>query len=276
MIGARLVVLGVAQDGGHPQAGCARPCCAPAWSGRRGRVAALGLRCGERRFLVDCTPDLPSQLRDLDHRLDGILLTHAHSGHYTGLLHLGPEAWAPREIPVHAMPGMIAFLRANAPWCALESDGHIVFHPLAADEPRALDGVTVTPIRVPHRGPWSETVAFAIAGPQRTALYLPDVDSWDGWDRDPIELVASVDRAYIDGTFFSAAEIGWRNLGSIAHPLVEHTLARFAALPATDRARIRFIHLNHTNPLLDPTSEAYRRVIDAGFGVAADGEELEL
>jgi hypothetical protein len=43
--GPYLVVLGIAQDGGYPQAGCRRECCARAWrdaSLRRG-VSCLGI-----------------------------------------------------------------------------------------------------------------------------------------------------------------------------------------------------------------------------------------
>ncbi|MEZ4235507.1 MAG: MBL fold metallo-hydrolase [Myxococcota bacterium] len=277
--GARLVVLGVAQDGGHPQAGCTRPCCEGAWrAGRRTRVACLGLVTPTRRYLFDCTPDFPSQLRDVGGPpLDGILLTHAHMGHYTGLLHLGPEAWAPERVPVHAMPGMAAFLRQHAPWSAIVAEGHAELVPLGADVPVDLgDGVTATPILVPHRGPWSETVAFRIAGPRGAALYLPDLDRWEDWDVDVPALLATVDRAWVDGSFFGAGEVGWRDAAQICHPLVEDTLRRFAGLPDALRARISFLHLNHTNPLLDPASEATRRVRDAGYAIAAEGEVLPL
>lgn len=274
-----LVVLGVAQDGGHPQAGCERPCCRPLWDdGRRDRVACLGVVDGDARFLVDCTPDLPTQLRDVTDAgaaaLAGILLTHAHSGHYTGLLHLGPEAWCTRGMPVWVMPGMAAFLRANAPWSALETDGNVVLRELAAGAPLPLGPrTTATPRLVPHRGPWSETVAFVIRGPSRAALYVPDIDRWDD-DNDPVRLVREVDRAYLDATFFSAGEIPWR--GQVAHPFVEDSLARLGGLPPAEREKVAFIHINHTNPLLDPRSEASRRVADLGFTVARDGERFAL
>lgn len=274
-----LVVLGVAQDGGHPQAGCLRPCCAEARArGVRHRVACLGLVDGDRAFLVDATPDLPSQLHDLGAPpLAGLLLTHAHMGHYTGLLHLGIEAWSPSQVPVHAMPGMAAFLRANAPWTALESDGNVRLVPLAAGVPVALtERLTVEPWLVPHRGPWSETVAFRISGPSRTVLFVPDIDRWDDWERDPAEVVRGVDLAFVDGTFFDATEIPWRDPAQVRHPFVVDTLARLGHLPAEDRAKVVFVHLNHTNPLLDPASEASRRVHDLGFRVARDGERIPL
>jgi pyrroloquinoline quinone biosynthesis protein B len=276
MAGPRLVVLGVAQDGGHPQAGCVLPCCAD--PSRVHRVACLGIVDGDQRFLVDCTPDFPSQLRDLGGPpLGGILLTHAHAGHYTGLLHLGPEAWAPRDVPVWAMPGMAAFLRSNAPWSSLEDGGHVELVPLVADHAVALTpALTVTPWLVPHRGPWTETVAFSIRGPRHHVVYVPDIDRWEDWDRDPADVVREADRVYVDGTFFSAGETPWRDPARIRHPLVEQTLLRLGGLPAAEREKVTFLHLNHTNPLLDPASEAHRQVTDRGFRVACDGETFAL
>jgi pyrroloquinoline quinone biosynthesis protein B len=198
-------------------------------------------------------------------------------GHYTGLLHLGVEAWSPRGVPVLAMPGMAAFLRANAPWSALEADGNVRIVELAADVPVPLgDGVDATPWLVPHRGPWSETVAFRVRGPAASALYVPDIDRWDDWERDPGDVLAQVDHAFVDGTFFDPGEVPWRDPSAIRHPLVVDTLARLGRLPAAERAKVAFVHLNHTNPLLDPASEASRRVADLGFRVARDGETVPL
>jgi pyrroloquinoline quinone biosynthesis protein B len=277
---ARLTVLGIAQDGGHPQTGCSRPCCAPAHADRRRghHIACLGLADGDRRWLLDCTPDIGAQLAALGGSpLDGILLTHAHMGHYTGLLQLGPEAWAPTRVPVYAMPGMASFLRANQPWGSLLDDGHVDLRPLAADVGvRLSDQLTVTPWLVPHRGPWTETVAFHVQGPRRSAMYLPDLDRWDDWDRDLADILAQVDAAYVDGSFFDRGELGRRDTGEILHPLVVDTMDRFQHLPDALRARLVFLHLNHTNPLLDPASEAFAAVHQRGYRVAREGEVLEL
>jgi pyrroloquinoline quinone biosynthesis protein B len=274
-----LVVLGVAQDGGRPQTGCRRPCCEPAWQqGHRDRISCLGLIDGELRFLLDCTPDLPSQLHDLGGPpLHGVVLTHAHLGHYTGLLQLGPEAWGARGIPVHAMPAMTAFLREHAPWCALETGGHIVMQPLQADVRVPLtEKVAIVPWLVPHRGPWSETIGVVVEGPRRKALYLPDLDRWEDWERDPVQVVRELDRIWCDGTFFSAEEVGWRDRSQILHPLVQDSLQRLSVLPEDQRHKVCFIHLNHTNPLLDERSAAYRQVTELGFQIAREGDVFEL
>lgn len=241
-------------------------------------MASLGLIDGDERWVVDCTPDFPEQLAALGGPpLHGILLTHAHMGHYTGLLQLGPEAWAAPAVPVYVMPGMRAYLMRNEPWASLVRAGHAVLHDLRAGESLVLsDRLTATPWLVPHRGPWTETVGFALRGPQRTAWFVPDIDRWDDWERDISEVLEEVDVAYVDGSFFDAGELPWRNPDEILHPLVRHTMDRLQPLPDALRRKVRFIHLNHTNPLLDAGSDAWREVHDRGFRVAVEGEELEL
>ena len=272
----RVRVLGIAQDGGHPQAGCTLSCCAdPAVSHL---VSCLGVLDGEKRWLVDCTPDLPRQLRDVGGPpLHGILLTHAHMGHYTGLLHLGPEAWAPAGVPVYVMPGMRAFLEANAPWSSLMSEGHIALVDLREGEAVSLsERVRATPWLVPHRGPWTETVAFELRGPKRGVLFVPDIDRWGDWERDIAEVLQGVDVAYLDASFFELGEHDRRDSAEILHPLVRDTMDRLQSQPAELRAKVRFLHINHSNPLLDPGSAAFREVHERGYRVAVEGEEIEL
>ncbi len=285
----RALVLGVAQDAGHPQAGCRQPCCERA---RRdpslGHLpCALGLVSGVtgQRWLIDATPALPEQLAHLagadparhDLGLEGVLLTHAHMGHYTGLVHLGQEAAHVQGVPVWVMPRMRTFLEESAPWEQLIRAGNIRLVDLVADQPVQLaPDLTVTPIEVPHRDEYSETVAFQVAGPQRTVLWLPDIDGWDAWDRDLADVLGQHDVAWVDGTFFDESERSERQLSGIAHPRIQQTMERLAGLPAALKKRLRFVHLNHSNPVLYPESEAHRAVVSAGFQVAREGNSVVL
>lgn len=283
------MVLGIAQDAGFPQAGCRKDCCRSAWSDEPAprHVACLAIvdpASGER-WLIDATPDLPAQLRALDAAqptdetpgLAGVLLTHAHIGHYTGLVHVGREVMGARGVPVYAMPRMREFLASNGPWDQLVTLGNIELRPLEADGRVMLnDRIAVTPLLVPHRDEYSETVGFTIVGPRRSVLYIPDIDKWTRWDRRIEELIASVDVAYLDGTFFADGEIPSRNMSDIPHPFIVESMQRFEALPEEERAKIRFIHLNHTNPALQPESAAGRAVESAGMRVASEGEQEPL
>ncbi len=287
--GPYTVVLGIAQDGGVPQAGTSDH---PAWEdpSLRRLVSCLGVvdpRSGGR-WMVDATPDLPEQLHSLDRTapspegraLDGIFLTHAHIGHYTGLIYLGHEAMGARGVPVHAMPRMRAFLEGSGPWNQLAAYGNIQLRTLEADRPVELaEGLSITPLRVPHRQEYAEVVGFRIQGPERAVLYIPDIDSWHELDEQGVrieDLIAGVDRAYLDGTFFDDGEIPGRDMSGFPHPFIAKSMERFAPLPESEKRKIRFLHLNHTNPALDPGGEARRRIEEAGFAVAEEGDHFPL
>ena len=248
-----LVVLGRAQDAGIPQLGCSQAACADRRSGKLPpeRVASLGLRhTGTgRAFLFDATPDLPSQLHSLTggRSPDGIFLTHGHIGHYTGLMYLGRESVNSSRVPVYGTARMTAFLTANGPWSQLAGLGNITLNAILPD--RAIDlggGARVTPLLVPHRDEFTDTVGYLIEGPGKKALFIPDIDQWSKWDRDIRALADTVDYAFLDGTFASAAEIPGRAMADIPHPMMSDTRARLAGT----RAQLWFIHLNHTNPEL--------------------------
>jgi pyrroloquinoline quinone biosynthesis protein B len=251
---------------------------------RRQRVACLGLvddHSGQR-FLVDATPDIASQIESLNEGrtvasprrpIDGILLTHAHIGHYAGLMYLGREALGADRVPVHVTPRMAAFLKEHQPWKQLVTLGQIELREVLPGHEFAMGHFRVTAMSVPHRDENSDTVAFRVRGPSRSLLYIPDIDKWERWDRRIADEVAAADLALLDGTFRDAAEVPGRSLDEIPHPLVGETLALLAA-PAL-RGRVHLIHLNHTNALL--SDEGAARALEArGFRVARDGDAFSL
>ena len=288
-----LVVLGNVQDGGAPQAGCTRACCSD--PDIRRHVACLGIvdpQTGQR-WIIDATPDFADQLRELDRiapvkgatkgnafssaGLAGILLTHAHIGHYTGLMYLGYEVMGASGVPVWAMPRMKAYLSSNGPWEQLVALGNISLMELRAGEPVRLNRrLVVTPVLVPHRNEYSETVGFRIDGPGRSALYIPDIDKWERWERRIEDLLAEVDVAWLDGTFYADGELSGRSMEAMPHPFIVESLQRLGALPAIQRDKVRFIHLNHTNPALRAGSEARAAIEAAGFHVAEEGQRFLL
>jgi pyrroloquinoline quinone biosynthesis protein B len=248
-----VVVLGIAQDGGIPQLGCERPVCQEIRAGRRKpeKVASLGLvnrRTGDS-YMWDATPDFPAQVHALTGgRLpNGLFLTHAHIGHYSGLMFLGRESVNAQGIPVFATERMAAFLRTNGPWSQLVAISNISVRTLTYDQAVTLDGgIRVTPFRVPHRDEFSDTVGYRIDGPRRSALFIPDIDRWETWERSIRALVETVDYAFLDGTFASPTELN-RPIEEIPHPLMSRT----RALLAGARAALWFIHINNSNAEID-------------------------
>jgi pyrroloquinoline quinone biosynthesis protein B len=282
-----LYILGVVQDAGYPQTGCYQPHCMPGWENpdRRRGAASLGLvdPAVGRKYIFDATPTFPSQLFDLEieapsdrYDLAGIFLTHAHIGHYTGLMFLGHEAMGASGVPVYAMPRMADFLESNGPWSQLVRYKNITLIPLEDEVTQEFGQLTVTPFLVPHRDEYSETVGYRIEGPNKTALFIPDINKWSAWTIDIAELVQAVDYALIDATFFSDGELPGRDMSKILHPFVTESMQALDKLSPAERASVWFIHMNHSNPLLDPDSSESRQVRSAGFNVAVEGLRLKL
>lgn len=283
-----LYVLGVAQDGGYPQANCYQPHCMRAWVDpslkRLTSSIALVDPQASTKYVFDATPDIREQLFALQtvapdprYTLAGIFLTHAHIGHYTGLMHLGFEASGSRDVPVYAMPRMLSFLNDNGPWSQLVRYRNIRLVALHNQQSVKVSGaLSVTPLQVPHRDEFSETVGFRITGPHRSALFIPDIDKWSRWDEDIVQQVRSVDYALLDATFYKDGELPGRAMADIPHPFVEESMLLFSDLSPAEKKRVYFIHFNHTNPLLDDTSDERKAVVRAGFSVARRGIKLEL
>jgi len=279
-----LIVLGIAQDAGYPQADCKKSCCMNVWKdhSKRKMVSSLGVRdpISRQAWLFDATPDFRDQWQILSdskyYDLAGIFLTHAHMGHYTGLLNLGREAMGAEEVPVYAMPRMKDFLSANGPWDQLVKLKNISIQLLRNDKPQILTKtIQITHFKVPHRDEYSETVGYKILGPNKKVLFIPDIDKWHKWDTDIISLIQEVDIAFLDGTFYRNGEIRGRDMSLIPHPFIEESLKLFSGLPKQEKDKIHFIHLNHTNPLLKKEVE-YQKVKDLGFHVAAEGFLIKI
>ena len=282
-----IYVLGVAQDAGYPQAGCYKPHCMPGWkdpSLRRG-AASIGLidPGSGKKYMFDATPHFSEQLFILDKEapddqfeLAGIFLTHAHIGHYAGLMFLGHEVMGAHDVPVFAMPRMGEFLTNNGPWSQLVAYKNIILQPLQDGAAQTFGKLKVTPFLVPHRDEFSETVGYRIEGPNKSALFIPDIDKWSDWDVDLAELVKEVDYALIDGSFYADGELPGRDMSKIKHPYVVESMAALVKLDKKERSKVWFIHMNHTNPLLNDKSKERKYVEAQGFNVAAEGIRLPL
>ncbi|AEE52362.1 hypothetical protein Halhy_4522 [Haliscomenobacter hydrossis DSM 1100] len=276
-----LLILGTIQDAGSPHAGCTKDCCKTLFKhpDPARMVVALGLIDPENRlnWLFEATPDLPRQMKILkehspfrsEETPNGIFLTHAHIGHYSGLMYLGRESMNAKATPVYAMPRMREFLETNGPWSQLLSLKNIALHPLQDQESVQLSSqLSVTPLKVPHRDEFSETVGFRIQGPNKSAIFIPDIDKWERWSTDIVAEIKKVDYAFLDATFYDNAELNYRNMAEIPHPFVVESMERFKALPLEEKKKIYFIHLNHTNPLLNSKSPQLKALRKNGFQVA--------
>lgn len=284
-----IVVLGTTQDAGAPQIGCNKTCCASLFNNSKNtkNVVSLGLldTNNNKTYLFEATPDIGDQTKILNQLrigksnalIDGIFITHAHIGHYTGLMFLGKEATNAKKTPTYVMPKMKLFLEENGPWSQLVENENITLQSIKHKESITLSStLKVTPFLVPHRDEFSETVGYKIKGPNKTVLFIPDIDKWEKWSKDIVEEIKNVDYAFLDATFYSGKEINNRDISEIPHPFVIESLKKFENLDIQDKSKIVFIHFNHTNPLLNLESSESKLVLKAGFRIARKLDIFEL
>ncbi|WP_281194553.1 MBL fold metallo-hydrolase [Halorubrum sp. F4] len=259
-------ILGSAQDAGVPHLGCrCANCEAARESSDRTRYASAILLEDDGRFLFDATPDVRFQLAEIP---DGVFLTHAHLGHLSGLLYLGRESADTDEVPVYATAGLGDVIEENDPLCSLVSNRNVDLRSVADGASVSLETTSITPIRVDHRESLpTGTLSYRIDGPDRSLLYMSDIDTLTTHAE---SLIRNVDVALVDGTFWNRDEID--RVADVPHPTVRSSMD---VLDDAD-TEVAFTHLNHTNPLLDPGSDARARLESAGFRVAERGDTFEL
>lgn len=280
-------MLGVAQDAGYPQINCVKSCCQRVYENpdHKRLVSSIALvdPSSKQEWIFDATPDFSEQLKLLNEHTqrpvdlpEGIFLTHAHIGHYTGLMYLGKEAMGAQDVPVYTMPRMKSYLETNGPWSQLvESNAISIQEVQNMQSIRLNERISVTPIQVPHRDEYSETVGFLIKMHKKQVLFVPDIDKWQLWEHSITDLIKTVDIALLDATFYQNGEIN-RDMSLVPHPFVTESMELFKDLSDTDKAKVHFIHFNHTNPLLNKGSEAYAEVINSGFRISQQGEIIKL
>ena len=278
-----VIVLGIAQDGGAPHAACTKDCCVDIWDNPQlhNMVSSIGIvdPSTDEVWMIDATPDFSMQLNtltmDQKRLFKGVFLTHAHIGHYTGLMHLGREVMGANQIPVYAMPKMEAFLTKNGPWSQLVKLENIDIKSLKNGESVKLNkNLNITPFLVPHRDEFSETVGYKIEGPNKSLIFIPDIDKWEKWTENIQEIVEENDFSLLDGTFYDINELPGRDMSKIPHPFIVESME--ALDDVRSKSAVYFIHLNHTNPALNRYSNATRLIKSSGFDVAQRNQKFHL
>ena len=279
----KLIVLGTCQDGGYPQSGCTASCCKDVASDNK-LISSIAItnNAEDACWIIDASPDIKNQLNiirkyignDLIPNISGVFLTHAHIGHYLGLLQFGLEVMNLKDIPVYAMPKMISFLKNNAPFNQLISNNNIILNEINEDLPVSIDSnCSIKAFNVPHRNELSETVGYKIITQKTSTIYLPDIDSWEDWDVDISSLIHDNDLIFLDGTFYDKAELKLRDISKVPHPSIVESTRIFDQLDVALRSKIVFTHFNHTNKILHPMSKEKSELISRGYNIPEEGQE---
>ena len=276
-------ILGITQDGGYPHAGCKKDCCLNLWDSTQKKelIASIAIidHSSKNFWLIDITPDFKNQFNMIssNYSLSGIFLTHAHLGHYIGLLELGKEVMNLTDIPVYSMPRMKSFIENNSPINFLIENNNIRSLGLSSGKLVMLNRqISVIPFLVPHRNELSETVGYKIKSKNKNIIYLPDIDSWDNMDEDIMDLILDNDALFIDGTFYDNNELLNRDMSKIPHPTIKDSFKKFKFLDKNERKKIFFTHLNHTNNLLRQDSKEFNEVLMNGYNIAKTNQSIDL
>ena len=281
-----IYILGNTQDAGLPHIGCQHKFCQDNFDIHEEYfVTSIAVVNSDLRkyILFEATPDITYQLNYLKNNVfqefllpESLYITHAHIGHYTGLMYFGREALGAKDLMVRVLPRMSNFLQNNGPWSQLVDINNIkikeINFGLSTNE---LSNIIVTPVQVPHRDEYSETAGYIIEGKNKKALFIPDIDKWEKWDRNLSQLAKEFDFLLIDATFYDSKEIN-RDISEIPHPLVTETIDLLSGLDLKNRNKVYFIHMNHTNMMLNPDSELSKLVTSKGFNIARLGQKLYL
>lgn len=279
-----LYVLGTSQDAGYPQVGCKNICCQTAWDNpelKKFPSSIAIINKEDRKYwLIDITPEIKTQIQMIDKfdcSLEGIFITHAHIGHYMGLINLGLEVMNLKNIPVYVMPKMKEFIINNTLLNQLVENNNIKLS-LISDgvDININDNFTIQAFDVPHRNELSETVGYKIIGQKKSAIYMPDIDSWDRFEKNLFKLINNNDILFLDGTFYQKSEIKTRDIKKIPHPSIVDTMDMLMDLSDEDKQKIHFIHFNHTNDAIREGSEAYNTIIDSGFSISRENQKFNL
>ena len=281
-----IYVLGNVQDAGLPHIGCQHKFCKEKFSEFEEYFTtsiAVVDPVEKKYILFEASPDIPYQLNYLEKEIfnefllpESIFITHAHIGHYTGLMYFGREALGAKNLIIKVLPKMSNFLKTNGPWSQLVDINNIKIQNLSfGSKTNELRNITVTPIQVPHRDEYSETAGFIIEGRNKKALFIPDIDKWEKWDKNLKQLVYEFDYLLLDATFYDSKEIN-RDISEIPHPLVTETINLLDDLSPEHKNKVYFIHMNHTNLMLDPSSDLTKLVVNKGFNITRLGLKLPL
>ena len=281
-----IFILGNTQDAGVPHIGCEQEFCKNNYNSNQHYFAtsiAVVDPKSSQYTLFEASPDITSQLNYISNLLfkrfilpNNIYITHAHIGHYTGLMYLGRESLGASGVNVRVLPKMSDFLKNNGPWNQLIKLNNIDLEEIEFDKISSIfNNIEIIPVQVPHRDEYSETAGYIIKGKNKTALFIPDIDKWERWNKDINEMVKKYDYLLLDATFYDEKEIN-RDINEIPHPLVKESLDLFKNMSLNDKSKIYFIHMNHTNMMLDPESDLSKSVLSKGFNIARVGQKLYL
>lgn len=294
----RLIVLGAAAGGGLPQWNCGCPNCSDARAGVIPRMTQSSVAVSvdgaawvvlnaspDIRAQVDACPQLhPTALRSSP--IVSVVLSNGDIDHIAGLLTLREKT----EFDIYATSAGLDILRSNAVFGVLDP-ALVGQHQIVLDQPfEPAPGLTVTPFAVPGKVALflegdtlnleevgEQTVGLLLETGSKRAAYVPGCAAIPDW---LIERLGGLDLLLFDGTVWNNDDMqrsgtGEKTGARMGHVPLNGALGSLAQLAPVE-GRKMFIHINNTNPILQPRSAERADVLAKGWEIAADGMEIML
>jgi len=292
--GVSVTILGTAQDGGIPQAGCSCERCKEAHKDlelRKYPVSLGILGADGSKHIVEVTKNLCEQLMiwtpDENELFipETVSITHLHLGHVEGIGQFGKPVMALKEVDIFLSRDNKNIFDGRSDIELMIKENNIKTHSkdfYQSFEPKEGCGFSLQFIPIPHRSELGDTAAIIIKGNKKNILFMPDQDSWketlEHYSKENIRAflkMFDINEALIDGTFWSMEELPGRNISEIPHPTIQESL-QLLGRKMEDDPRISFLHLNHSNPVNDIGSKQRKLVEENGWKISEIGDVLKL
>lgn len=296
MPGMRFLVLGASAGGGLPQWNCGCQNCTDARSGKippSGQSSLAVSLDGLRWSILNASPDIRQQMLDnaqmhprslRDTPVASVLLTNGDIDHIAGLLSLREQT----PFNLFATGDILTLLSENRVFDALNPEKVQRNRVMLEQAFELQPGLTARLFAVPGKVPLfmegdevqtdmmgEQTVGVRLEGGGRVAYYIPGcAEVTDAL----LEQLADADQVFFDGTLWDDDEMiqtgtgvkTGRRMGHVPVSGPDGAIARLASVTA----RKTFIHINNTNPILQPDSPERRFVLHSGWSIAQDGQEI--
>jgi pyrroloquinoline quinone biosynthesis protein B len=295
----RIRILGAAAGGGLPQWNCG---CANCTAARAGRIppmtqSSIAVSGDSRNWaVINASPDIRAQLsaapalhptgpRDVP--LASVLVTNGDIDHVAGLLTLREK----QGFALHATAEILRVLDENPIFRALDP-ALVERGAVRLEEPFELaPGLEARLFAVPGKVPLylegdvvetdlegEQTVGVELGTGRTRAFYIPGCARLTPRLADRL---AGAPLLLFDGTLWDDDEMIRAGLGTktgrrMGHMPISGEGGSLAAFAGLDIARRVFVHLNNSNPAVDPESPQAAEARAAGWEIAHDGMEIAL